>query len=166
MSAVQSTGKPFEITGRFVLMALIGFFLVVAGVNAVMIRFAVSTFGGVETDSAYKAGLAFKAETSAARAQDERHWHVDVRVDRQPEGAIVNIAVRDAKGQPVPGLRLQASLSHPADRRRDVALTATELAPGVFRAQAQSAPGQWTLVVEFARNEERLFRSQSRVLLQ
>lgn len=165
MSAAQSSSKPFEITGKIVLMALIGFFLVVAGVNAIMIRFAVSTFGGVETGSAYKAGLAFKAETAAARAQDERHWNVDVRVDRQLGGAILNIAVRDARGQPVPNLTLHANLSHPADRRRDVALTASELSPGVFRAQAQSAPGQWTLVVEFARNEERLFRSQSRVLL-
>jgi nitrogen fixation protein FixH len=165
MSLMQSNSKPFEITGRFVLAALIGFFLVVAGVNAIMIRFAVSTFGGVETDSAYKAGLAFKAETAAAHAQDERHWNVDVRVARQPDGAVFNIAVRDAEGQPVPNMTLHASLTHPADRRRDVLLEAAELSAGVFRAQAQSAPGQWTLVVEFARNDERLFRSQSRVLL-
>lgn len=157
--------KPFVVTGKLVLGCLIAFFLVVAGINAIMIRVAVSTFGGVETESAYKAGLAFKAETGAAQAQDARHWNVNVGVDRQPDGAALTIAVRDAKGQPIPNLTLQAHLSHPADRRRDIALTATEVSSGVFHTQAKSVPGQWTLVVEFARNDERLFRSQSRVLL-
>jgi nitrogen fixation protein FixH len=165
MIASPMNRKPFEVTGKLVLGCLIAFFLVVAGINAIMIRVAVSTFGGVETESAYKAGLAFKAETAAAQAQDARHWKVDVGVDRQAAGAVLTIAVRDAKGQSVPNLRLRADLSHPADRRRDVSLTATEVSAGVFRTQAQSAPGQWTLVVEFARNDERLFRSQSRVLL-
>ena len=50
-----------------VLICLVAFFAVVAGVNAVMIRAAVSTFGGVETDSAYQAGLAFAREIAAAR---------------------------------------------------------------------------------------------------
>lgn len=165
MIASPLNRKPFEVTGKLVLGCLIAFFLVVAGINAVMIRVAISTFGGVETESAYKAGLAFKAETAAAQAQDARHWNVDVGVDRQADGAVLIIAVRDAKGQPIPNLTLQANLSHPADRRRDIVLSAVETHPGMFRTQAQSAPGQWTLVVEFARNEERVFRSQSRVLL-
>ena len=39
------------------LFCLIGFFAVVAGVNAIMIRAAVSTFSGVETASARRAAL-------------------------------------------------------------------------------------------------------------
>jgi hypothetical protein len=34
-----------------------------------MIRAAVSTFGGVETESAYQAGLAFARETAAVTAR-------------------------------------------------------------------------------------------------
>ena len=41
-----------------------------AASNAIMIRAAITTFGGVETGSAYQAGLAFKHETAAAQAQD------------------------------------------------------------------------------------------------
>ena len=63
MSASDSSSgdgrPPREVTGRMVLVCLVAFFAVVAGVNAVMIRAAVSTFGGVETESAYQAGLAF-----------------------------------------------------------------------------------------------------------
>ena len=41
--------------------------------NVVMIRAAISTFGGVETAKPYQAGLAFKREIAAARAQEARH---------------------------------------------------------------------------------------------
>ena len=42
---------PREVTGRIVLVGLVAFFAAVAGVIGVMIWAAVSTFGGVETDS-------------------------------------------------------------------------------------------------------------------
>jgi nitrogen fixation protein FixH len=62
----MTPSAPKEVTGRMVLLCLIGFFFVVVGINAVMVRVAVSTFGGVETDSSYKAGLAFAKEAQAA----------------------------------------------------------------------------------------------------
>ena len=59
----QSSGRdgrrPRELTGRTVLFCLVTFFAVVAGVNAVMIGAAVSTFSGIETTNAYQAGVSF-----------------------------------------------------------------------------------------------------------
>ena len=60
---------PRELTGRAVLFWLVGFFALVFGVNAVMVKAATSTFGGVETTSSYKAGLKFKDEIAAAERQ-------------------------------------------------------------------------------------------------
>jgi nitrogen fixation protein FixH len=157
--------QPFEVTGRFVLACIVGFFLAVAAVNAVMIRFAVTTFGGVETESSYKAGLAFKAETAASVAQAARGWKVDVRIEPAGEGVIVNLAVRDAAGVAVPHLVADVSLAHPADRRRDVAMAVSETSPGVLRATAQGAAGRRTLVIDLARNGERVFRSVERVVV-
>ena len=51
--------KPCELTGKHVLLCLLGFFGVVFAVNAVLVKAATSTFGGVETSSSYKAGLMF-----------------------------------------------------------------------------------------------------------
>ena len=48
------------------LVCLVAFFGVVAAVNAVHDPAAVSTFGGVETESSYQAGLAFSREIAAA----------------------------------------------------------------------------------------------------
>ena len=61
--------KGFRVTGRMVLFSFIGFFAVVASVNAFMITSAVRTFSGVETENAYKAGLAFNESLAAAGAE-------------------------------------------------------------------------------------------------
>lgn len=157
--------RPFEVTGRFVLICFVGFFLVVAAVNAVMIRFAVTTFGGVETESSYKAGLAFKAETAASAAQQALGWSVDVRIDPRAEGAAVNVAVRDVAGAPVPHLAVDINLAHPADRRKDIIVSASEQSAGSFRAVAPPALGRRTLTVELSRNGERVFRSVNRIVM-
>lgn len=159
------TSRPFVITGRFVLLCLIGFFVTVAAVNAVMIRFAVSTFGGVETESAYKAGLAFRAEIDASVAQSARSWKVDVRMAEGREGAVIHVMVRDRTDLPVPHLVAKMVLEHPADRRRDVAVAVSEQSAGIFRAAAERASGRRILVIELARDGERLFRSVNPVVI-
>jgi nitrogen fixation protein FixH len=157
--------RPFEVTGRFVLVCFVGFFLVVAAMNAIMIRFAVTTFGGVETESSYKAGLAFKAEVASSVAQQALGWNVDVRIDRQGQGTALNIAVRDASGVPVPSLSIDVNLAHPADRRKDVVASATEQSAGSYRAMAPAALGRRTVSLELSRNGERMFRAIERVVL-
>ena len=139
MIALRARQRPFEVTGRFVLLCFVGFFLVVAAVNAVMIRFAVSTFGGVETESSYKAGLAFKAETAAALPS--RRAALEGRcADRAGRrGRVVNVARARCGGSAVPHLVAEIRLAHPADRRRDVAMAVSEQSAGVFRAIAQGA---------------------------
>ena len=69
--------KPRLLTGRAVLLWLVGFFVVVFAVNAVLVRAAISTFGGVETLSSYKAGLQFEQELAVAEHQDGLHWQVE-----------------------------------------------------------------------------------------
>ena len=111
--------QPRPLTGRTVFLCLLGFFGVVFLVNAIMIRAAVSTFGGVETSSSYQAGLAFGREMAAARAQDELHWRVTARVSRATDATLVDIDARDASGRPLTGLTATAHLAHPNARRAD-----------------------------------------------
>ena len=157
--------RPFEVTGRFVLVCFVGFFFVVAAMNAIMVRLAVTTFGGVETESSYKAGLAFKAEVASSVAQQSLGWNVDVRIDPRGQGTALNIAVRDAAGVPVPSLSIDVNLAHPADRRKDVAVLAPEQSAGSYRAMVPAALGRRTVSLELARNGERVFRSVDRIVL-
>ncbi len=158
--------RPKEVTGRTVLVWLVAFFAIVAGVNGVMIRAAVSTFGGLETESSYQAGLVFAREAADARAQDARHWRVDARLSAVRNGATdLVIDARDADGRPLAGLAAAARLVHPTDQRDDPAVALAETQPGEFRGVAPAAAGQWDLVIELARDGNRVFRSKNRVML-
>ena len=149
------------------LLWLVGFFVLVFAVNAVMVRAAISTFGGVETTSSYKAGLQFEHEVAVAERQDALHWQVSGKLTRNAAGeAVLDVTARDAKGAPLAGLRADARLAHPADERLDHVVALRRSAPAIFTAQAAAQPGQWDLIVDLYRGDKRLFRSRSRVTLE
>lgn len=163
-SPSSATGRP--LTGRFVLVALLAFFGVVVGVNVVMARFAVSTFGGVETASSYKAGLAFRSEELAAGEQAGRHWRVEaVITESGGDARTFTITARDGEGRALTGLEADARLVHPTDARRDVDLAFDDLGGGTFRASTQAHAGSWDLVLDLSQGGTRLFRSKNRVQL-
>ena len=155
----------FQVTGRMVLIGFIVFFGVVAGVNAIMIHAAISTFGGVETESSYRAGLAFAREAATAEAQDGRHWYVTAKAAIEGDATVVEVTARDASGQPITNMAATASLVHPTDRRADHAVSLLNDGAGRFRGTTVATAGQWDLVIELSRDDERLFRSKNRVWL-
>ena len=158
--------QPRPLTGRFVLISLLTFFGVIIGVNIIMARLAMSTFGGVETESSYKAGLAFRGEEQAAEQQAERHWRVEARIaDLGGGGRSIIVTARDASGSPLTGLDADARLSHPTDARRDVPLVLTDLGGGMFRASIEAPAGAWDFVIDLSQGGARLFRSKNRVQL-
>ena len=156
-----------EFTGRMALLCLLGFFAAVFAVNGVMIHEALSTFSGVETDSAYQAGRKFEQDVAMARAQDARQWRVDAKVEPMPDGtARLDIVACDAAGQPLAGLDAAAKFERPTDSRLDRNVTVAESSAGSFRGSVEDLPtGQWDLVIELSRHGDRLFRSVSRVVL-
>lgn len=158
--------KTRELTGKHVLFCLLGFFGVVFAVNAVLVKAATSTFGGVETSSSYKAGLMFEQEVAKAEQQDELQWQVAGKLARNKAGeAVLDISARDAKGTPLTGITARARLAHPADERLDHTIALDRTNAGLFHGGAQAQPGQWELIIDFYRDDARVFRSRSRVTL-
>lgn len=156
--------KPRELTGRGVLLWLIGFFAVIFAVNGWLVQAATSTFGGVETKSSYKAGLMFGSELARAERQQALHWRVDGKLKRDRQGeAVLDVSVRDAKGVPVAGLSADATLEHPADSRLDQVIHLAKIGAGAFRGESLGRSGQWDLIIDFYRGGERVYRSRSRV---
>lgn len=151
------------LTGRTVLIWLVAFFGTVFAMNVVLVRVATSSFGGVETESSYKAGLTFKNDIAAAQAQDALHWAVDAALQKEGDMTRVTVTARDAEARLVSDLAIVARLSHPADRRQDLALDLKETATGRFEAVVAIPRGQWDLVLDLKRNDETVFRSKNRV---
>jgi nitrogen fixation protein FixH len=163
---MPSVKRPRELTGRAVLLSLVAFFAVVFAVNGVLVKAATSTFGGVEVQSSYKAGLMFETEVARARAQDDLRWRVDGHVARNAAGdAVLDVSVRDAQGKPVPGIVAEARLAHPANERLDRDIDLRPAGAGNFRGQVQAQAGRWDLIVDVFRGEQRVFRSRSAITL-
>lgn len=166
MNSIPAAPRQREVTGRMVLFCLIAFFALVAAVNAVMIRFAVSTFAGTVTDSAYRASLAYNSEEAAATTQDALDWKVDGGFARAVTGeAVLTVDVRDAHQAAVAGLEISARLTHPLNSRLDHSFELTPATGGSYRGRADAEPGQWTLTLVVTRDQARVYRSVSRLVL-
>ncbi|HET7911396.1 MAG TPA: FixH family protein [Pseudolabrys sp.] len=163
---MRTSRKPRELTGKHVLICFVGFFGLVFAVNAVMVKAAMSTFGGVQTTSSYKAGLMFGQDLARAEKQDALHWQVSGRLSRDDAGnAVLDISVRDTRDVPVKGLAAEARLAHPADERRDHLIALNDASGGRFHGVTRAEPGQWELIVDLYKDDARVFRSRSRVML-
>jgi nitrogen fixation protein FixH len=159
------SGRP--LTGRAVLVWILGFFAVVICVNAAMAWLAISSFSGTVVDSAYRAGQDFNHEIEAARAQAARHWAVSVDVARTAEGgAELRLTARDGDGQPVGGHHARVELQRPADRRGDVVLELNEAGGGLFTGRvAALEAGQWDVVIAIEGRDGPVFRSRNRLVV-
>jgi nitrogen fixation protein FixH len=164
MSMTTTGHPPRVITGRAVLIYLIAFFGVIFAMNFVMIRVAISSFSGVETESSYKAGLTFKNDVAAAHAQDALRWSVEASIQHGETKGIL-ITVHDGKARPLSGLTAQATLAHPTDKRNDLAMDFVETSTGQFKSLTPLPEGRWDLVINLKRGDEVVFRSKSRISL-
>jgi len=154
------------LTGRMVLAMMFAFFAVIVGVNAFMAHEALSTFRGVDVDSAYRAGQQFAHEVAAAEAQDAERLSVDVKVTPVADGVtLLDVVARDASGAPLTGLSATAIFARPTDRRLDLNVAMSEQAPGRYHGAGAITPGQWDLILELSRHGERQFRSKNRVVI-
>jgi len=147
----EGTAPGRRLTGRMVLLCLVGFFGVVFGVNGILIHEALSTFGGVDTDSAYQAGRMFEHDVAMAKAQDARQWHVEAKVTPAADGARLDLIARDAAGGLIDGMEASAVFERPTDRRLDRSVALVADSAGRFHGNAAVAPGQWDLVIELTR---------------
>lgn len=160
------SGRPFRFSGRMMLACMVGFFLVVAGANAVMMTVAIRTMPGVDVKSAYETSQRFNGEIARMQAQVERGWQAGAQLRRVGADAEVIFSLRDRSGAPVTGLAVDARLEHPATRREDREAVLGETAPGEYAARIPAIHGgSWTLAIEALSGTERVFVSRSRVVL-
>jgi len=162
-----SSVSPKPLTGRLVLIMLLGFFGIVFGVNFTLMELAIATLPGTEVDSAYTASLGYEREIAAAHDQTARKWKVEAHIERDGSGgATLQVDARDDSGRPVTGLKFQGTLERPTDKRADLAVSLAEVGIGIYRGSAPAvAPGQWDLVLEGDSAGQRMFMSKNRVLL-
>lgn len=130
------------ITGRHVLLGLVGGFGVIFIANGAFVYFAATTFPGNEVDDPYRRGLAYNETLSADRAQRTEGWGADIRAI--PNG--VEIALSRTDGR-VGGLVIAGELRRHGEPSNDRVLIFREESSGRYQADADLSAGRWELQV-------------------
>ncbi len=130
--------------GRHVVIIFFAFFATVFAVDGYMIYQAVSTFGGLETQDAYKKGLAYNDRIARDAEQARAGWKDTVVIGGVPPH--LRVALRDQSDVAITGKRLVAQVGRPATDRFDATLELAETADGVYEAALPDAgEGAWII---------------------
>ncbi len=152
MTTTNTNGSPKpakrmvkEITGRHVLFLMLGFFGVIIATDSYLVYKAVSTFGGLETQNAYRKGLTYNERIAEERAQEALGWTKDARLDKGE----LRVIIRDRDQKGVEGLQISALFGRPATNTEDRTLTLTQTGSGEYMATVGDiAPGNWVATME------------------
>ncbi|MGF1628799.1 MAG: FixH family protein [Kiloniellaceae bacterium] len=155
------------ITGKHVLLAMLGFFGIVVAVNMVFVYLAIDTFTGVTTANPYKEGLAYNQVLAARDAQRGLGWQGAVNAATSGAGKErITVSLSDAAGSPLSGLQLDGSLRRPTHEGLDQPLAWRETAPGSYQAEvALPERGNWDLVVSADDGRNPAFEMRARLWL-
>jgi nitrogen fixation protein FixH len=146
-TAIMARVMPREITGRHVLLAMLGFFGFIIATDAFLVYKAVSTFGGVETDDAYRRGLSYNDRIANERAQAALGWTKVATLDAD-KGELV-VTIRDNNDNAVDNLQISAVLGRPATNKDDRILKLTQVGAGRYLATVGNIePGTWVAELE------------------
>lgn len=160
--------RPFRITGRHVLFAMFGFFLVIIGVNAVFITLAIKSFPGEQEKKSYLQGLHYNDRLKAREVQGLLGWNAEITKAYLADGrAVIEIAFSDKDAAPIYDLAITGVLSRSVDDDQDQALVFSAAGAGRYFSEADNiGSGVWMLKVEAVSIRNEIFEFETKLYLE
>ena len=144
MSAIAK--KPFQVRGWHVLAAMLAFFGAVIAVNVGFAVIAVQSFPGEDVRRSYLQGLNYNQTIAERRAQATLGWQANAALRGVPEGALLEVTLRDRNGSPINRAQLTGELQWPTSASFDRNVAFEPAGDGRYVARLQSLPsGRWRL---------------------
>lgn len=138
-------------TGRHMLITMIAFFGVVVGVNLLMARFAVGTFGGTVVANSYVASQHFNDWLAEGRRQAALGWQVSAA---RGADSHLKVTALDRATLPLTGLTIAAEARHPLGREKPITL-ALQADGDHYRSTQPLPAGRWIVALRLTREAER-----------
>lgn len=152
---------PFTLKGVHVLAGVSLFFAVIIGLDGLFVSWALKSWPGEVSATAYEDGLAYNRTLETRARQTALGW--SARVEQGAAPGAIRVRYLDRDGAPVTGLTVTAAFARPATSagERRVPLRAVE--PGVYAADAQGPAGTWNLTLVAADAHGRRFEAERRL---
>lgn len=154
----MTAAKPFEFTGRKMMLVMASFFAVIISVNFYMAYSAVSTFPGLEVENSYVASQEFNKRAAAQRALG---WSVEFT--REGDELVLNLQDRD--GVEVIPASISAVLGRPTFAGDDITLD-FRLVGNEYRAEAVLTPGPWRLFLDAVAQDGTLYKKRMHLVVE
>ena len=144
----------------------VGFFLTVFAANGAMIAVALSTWTGLETDTAYEDGLAYNDRLSEREAQKALGWQVAMALEPASDGAAeLKVRLRGPSGKALYADEVRASFKRPTVEGHDFEVSLEDRGAGLYgREVVLPLPGQWDVELQVTKGDDR-HSSRRRVML-
>lgn len=151
---------------RWIPWAFVGFFAVVAAVQAVMIWLAIESFSGLGTDSPYERGLGYNRTLAAEAAQVALGWQVGLvweagTTASDPGAGRLTLELADKSGAPLGDATAHAILHRPVGPELRVEARLIEETPGRYAAMLiLPAAGNWDVDLDLLAGTDRYHLTQ------
>jgi nitrogen fixation protein FixH len=159
----MSMAEPRPFSGRKFFAILVSAFVIVAAANGLMVWYALTSWTGLVSDSAYQEGLGFDRVLAESRAEAALGWRATIKYESRGR---VSVELADAKGQPLAGMALSMVLLRPTREGFDRALPLVETASGRYEAAVHPPlPGQWDVRVTVRSAGKVRFHAERRIVV-
>jgi nitrogen fixation protein FixH len=151
---------------RWIPWAFVGFFVVLVAVDGIMVRLALDSWPGVESDNAYEEGLAYNKTLDEARRQQAMGWRYGFafRQTSEKRGGHLEVTLRDRNGLALAHTAVTARLIRPTSDGHDFEVAFADDGNGLYTAEVDiPLLGVWEVRVAAAgasgtyRRVERIF---------
>ncbi len=155
-----------KFTGKKALLWFVGFFLVVFIVNGVMAYFALGTWGGLDTNDAYRKGLHYNDQIAAAEAQEKSGW--EIRLSHNPatlQGDRIDVAVA-WPDRDLPPAEVAALISRPVTNVHDRKIILSKSAGNIYTAPVMlPEAGQWNVTILVTRPDGPIYQHKQKIFI-
>lgn len=135
-----------KLTGRHVLLMLIGFFGLTISVNIYFMTMAVKSFRGEDVKGSYRQGLEYNQILKARRAQETLGWSAKANVTRETDGSrVIIIQLETQNARDLTGMSIKGVLRHRIDASLDQELTFLNSGVGRWTVLLDDVAGEYTL---------------------
>ena len=155
------------LTGRHVVMWLLGSFAAVGAVNAAMVYFALKTNGGEIEPLTYLSGVHFNDTLDRVAAQRALGWQVNADLRPTADTVEITVSYRDAANQPLAVMEVDAAFVRPTHDGLDFTIPLKAAGDGRYVATATvPQPGLWQVHLVARQGTEIRHRLDYRVVVQ
>jgi nitrogen fixation protein FixH len=151
------------LTGKHVLLTLIGFFGVIFAINGAFVYYALESWSGLDIDNSFIHGLSFEEDVREAH-----DWRVEIDPEELGGNRVrLNVAIERADGRTISPYAMDAEVRRPAVDVFDQHIELAQQGPHRYVGEVTLAGrGQWQIRVR-GRNEQQavLFRADKRLYL-